>query len=155
MIRQVFWGLLYTEEDSFPTLFTEYLHIKCLSSPSRLSVWTELLVFFSTDKDSVCGADRIQVHLQTVSKNQGKNKKQVWSEMTSVYPATAKMGSTLVLLFSLWIWNGGRLDWEVKRFPCKSLWLGSCTGDLDQERQKKQISALQKRDFPKLWCASK
>lgn len=43
MIRQVFWDLLYTEEDSSPTLFTKYLHIKCVSSPSHLSVWAELL----------------------------------------------------------------------------------------------------------------
>lgn len=42
IIRQVFWVVLYREEDSFSTLCTNYLHIKCLSAPSHLFVW-ELL----------------------------------------------------------------------------------------------------------------
>lgn len=123
VIRQVFWGLPYTEEDSSPTLFTNYLHIKCLSPPSHLSVWAELQ-WSSQRTRTQCWeltGYRCIFNLRARAEVRARNKF-VCSEMIAVYSATAKMGHSLVLLFSIWISIGGRLDSKVKRspFPRKS-----------------------------------
>lgn len=49
IIRQLFWGVLFPEEDWSPTLCINYLHIKCLSPLSHLFVW-ELLSYSQQTK---------------------------------------------------------------------------------------------------------
>lgn len=147
IIKQVFGGLLYTEEDSSPALFTNYLHIKCLSPPSHLSVWAELLSSSQQTRTQCWELTdyRCIFKLRARAKARARNKS-VCSEMIPVYPATAKMGHSLVLLFSILIWNGGRLDSKVKRspLPCKSClhcyWMAA--GTIWTKRRKRSSSLL-------------
>ena len=93
------------------------------------------------------GADRLQVHFQTKSKSPGKSKKQVCSEIITVYPDTAEMGHSLVffiLYLNLEWWKTGFQGQKIF-FPMQnlsSLLLDSCRYDLDSDREKEQLSAL-------------
>lgn len=92
---------------------------------------------FSADKDSVLGADRLQVHFQTKSKSRGKSKKQVCLfRDDSSLPCHCQNGALLgafILYLNLDWWKTGFHGQKISFSPQKlvSLLPNGCKDDLD------------------------